>query len=156
MAQIAASVKALAVTAAKPAARRREEPTREEVPSHVAKAISAYTSKLHAASREVVEALDDGLPRDLEKRYVAGEKGVYTQRLHDARSKRAVATLTSRYRDERLLKSRITAYIRLFEKLLDTLADVPGGANTMDAVLSSQSGEVYMVLAEAAGRLPER
>ena len=40
--------------------------------------------------------------------------------------------------------------------LLDTLTEVPGGANTVDAVLASQSGEVYMMLGEAAGRLGER
>jgi hypothetical protein len=156
MAQIAASVKALSGSSAvKIAPRRREEPA-ETMPSNVAKDIAAYTTKLHAASREVVEAMDDGLPRDLEKRYVGGDKGVYTQRLNDSRSKRAIASLAARYRDERLLKSRVTAYIRLFEKLLDTLSDVPGGANTVDAVLASQSGEVYMMLAEAAGRLPEQ
>ena len=155
MAQIAASVKALSGSAAKPAVRRREEPA-EGMPANVAKEIAAYTLKLHAASREVVEALDDGLPRDLEKRYIGGDKGVYTQRLSDSRGKRTVANITTRYREERLLKSRVTSYIRLFEKLLDTLTEVPGGANTVDAVLASQSGEVYMMLGEAAGRLGER
>jgi hypothetical protein len=104
----------------------------------------------------VVEALDDGLPRDLEKRFVGGEKGVYTKRLHDNRGKRATASLAERYSEERLLRSRVTGYIRLFEKLLDTLSDIPNGTETVDAVLSSQSGEVYMMLAEAAGRMAER
>ena len=153
MAQIAASVKALSGAAPKPASRRRESAEEDVVPAHVSKEITAYTAKLHAASREVVEAFDDGLPRDLEKRYIAGEKGVYTQRLHDQRNKRMLATLTTRYKDERLLKSRITAYIRLFEKMLDMLTDTPGGSATLDAVLASQSGEVYVLLAEAAGRL---
>jgi hypothetical protein len=76
--------------------------------------------------------------------------------LHDNRTKRAVTTLANRYRDERLLRSRVTGYIRLFEKLLDSLADMPNGAATVDAVLTSQSGEVYLMMAEAAGRLNER
>jgi hypothetical protein len=157
MAQIAASVKALSGSSARPTAtaRRREEPV-DVMPANVAKEIAAYTVKLHAASREVVEAMDDGLPRDLEKRYIGGDKGVYTQRLSDSRGKRTVTSIANRYREERMLKSRVTSYIRLFEKLLDTLTDVPGGANTVDAVLASQSGEVYMMLAEAAGRLNER
>jgi uncharacterized protein YukE len=153
MAEIAASVKALSASVAKPQAPRRE--ATPDVPAHVAKEVTNYTGKLHAASREIVEALDDGLPRDLEKRYNASEKGIYTQRLHDARGKRMVVALAKRYREERLLKSRVTAYIRLFEKLLDTLTEIPNGANTVDAVLSSQSGEVYMMLAEASGRIAE-
>ena len=43
--------------------------------------------------------------------------------------------------------------IRLFEKMLDMLTETAGGTATVDAVLSSQSGEVYMLLAEASGRL---
>ena len=155
MAQIAASVKALSGAAAKAPVRRKVE-VRDEMPAGISREISAYTAKLHAAAREVVEAVDDGLPRDLEKRFSSGDAGVYTKRLHEARGKRVVAGLTSRYRDERLLRSRINGYIRLFEKLLDTLTDLPNGAATIDAVLTSQNGEVYIMLAEAAGRLPEK
>jgi hypothetical protein len=62
-------------------------------------------------------------------------------------------TLATRYKQDRVLKSRITGYVRLFEKLLDTLTEMPGGAETVDAVLASQSGDVYVMLAEASGRL---
>jgi hypothetical protein len=98
--------------------------------------------------------IDGGLPRDLEKRYGAGEKGIYTQRLHDNRGKRNVKNLTARYAEERLLRSRINGYIRLFERLLDTLAELPGGSGTIDDVLASQNGEVYLMLAEVSGRVP--
>ncbi len=156
MAQIAASVKALSgSSAAKPRA-RREEAVADPMTAQAAREIAAATTKLHAASREVVEALDDGLPRDLEKRYNGSDPGVYTQRLHDNRGKRALAVLANRYRQERLLRSRVTGYIRQFEKLLDSLTEMPNGASTVDAVLASQSGEVYIALAEAAGRLTDR
>ena len=99
------------------------------------------------------EAVDGRLPRDLEKRHGSGEKGIYTQRLHDSRGKRHVKTLTARYAEERLLRSRINGYIRLFERLMDTLAELPGGSATIDEVLASQSGEVYLMLAEVSGRV---
>ena len=164
MAQIAASVEALAGRQAKPsvrpvaAAQPREAAhvvAKVEVSGNIAREISTATQKLHIAAREVVEAMDGSLPRDLEKRYSAGDKGVYTQRLHDNRGKRAVKALAARYIDERLLRSRINGYIRIFERLLDSLSDTPGSTAMLDDVLNSENGEVYLMLAETAGRVPE-
>jgi len=159
MAQIAASVEALSGGRAQQEQRPPSRPMPSSPPPRaetgaIAKEISSATQKLHGASREIVEAIDGGLPRDLEKRFGGGEKGIYTQRLHENRSKRSVKNLTARYAEERLLRSRINGYIRLFERLLDTLAELPGGSATIDEVLASQNGEVYLMLAEVSGRVP--
>ena len=154
MAQIAASVEALAGAKPQRVPAKPAVPARAEATGNIAKEIATATQKLHGASREIVEAIDGGLPRDLEKRFTAGEKGIYTNRLHDSRGKRNVKNLTARYAEERLLRSRINGYIRLFERLLDTLAELPGGSATIDDVLASQNGEVYLMLAEISGRVP--
>ena len=156
MAQIAASVEALSTKAVQRPALRRKPTTLNELPAAVVREIGSFSAKLNVAAREVAEAIDDGLPRDLEKRYVNGDTEVYVKRLHETRSKRAVTSLMNRYAGERLLRTRINGYIRLFEKLLDTLAEVPNGSDTIDAVLASQNGEVYLMLAEASGRVSER
>ena len=155
MAQIAASVEAL--SGSKPATRRK--PANVEaagLPAQAAREINTYSAKLNASAREVVEAIDDGLPRDLEKRFSAGEADIYVKRLHESRGRKTIAAIKQRYGSDRLMRSRINAYVRLFEKLLDTLNDVPNGADTIDAVLASQTGEVYVMLAEAAGRISEK
>jgi hypothetical protein len=156
MAQIAASVEAL--SGSKPAAARRKPANVDAagISAQAAREIGTYSLKLNASAREVVEAIDAGLPRDLEKRYSAGEADIYTKRLHENRGRKVIAGIKERYGTDRLLRSRINAYVRLFEKLLDTLNDVPNGAGTIDAVLASQSGEVYVMLAEAAGRITEK
>lgn len=153
MAQIAASVAAL--SSSKSARREAGERPAGELPPQVVREIGSYGQKLGDAAREVVEAIEDGLPRDLEKRYLSGETEIFLKRLGDQRSKRLTATLGKRYGSEKLLRSRINGYIRLFEKLLDTLNDVPGGATAIDDVIASQNGQVYLMLAEAAGRVPE-
>jgi hypothetical protein len=155
LAQIAASVEAL--SGSKPAPRRKSVGAETAgLPAQAAREIATYSQKLNASAREVVEAMDDGLPRDLEKRFSAGEADIYTKRLHENRGRKVIAGMKTRYGSERLLRSRINAYVRLFEKLLDTLNDVPNGSATIDAVLGSQSGEVYVMLAEAAGRIEEK
>ncbi len=157
MAQIAASVEALSGEKAsrrQPEQRPAEPRKPAELPPMAVREIATFSQKLSDAAGEVVEAIEDGLPRDLEKRFLAGETEVFLKRLAEQHSKRFTATLAKRYSAERLLRSRINTYIRIFEKLLDTLNDIPGGAATIDDVIASENGQVYLMLAEASGRVP--
>jgi hypothetical protein len=67
-----------------------------------------------------------------------------------------VKGIESRYAEERLLRGRVQAYNRLFEKLLDTLSESKGGEAIMEQVLGSEQGRIYVMLAEAAGRMPSQ
>jgi hypothetical protein len=163
MAQIAASVAALSGEKAPRSQPEQRQPEQRqaasrksgELPPLVAREIAAFSQKLSEAAGEVVGAVENGLPRDLEKRFLAGEREIFLKRLAEQRSKRYTAALAKRYGNEKLLRSSINTYIRLFEKLLDTLNDVPGGAATVDDVIASDNGQVYLMLAEASGRAPE-
>ena len=122
----------------------------------LAKEVDSFTQKLHVSARDLIEAIEGSLPRDLERRYAGSDKGVYTQRLFDSRSRKLVKAIEGRYAEERLLRGRVQAYNRLFEKLLDTLSETPGGDAIMEQVLASEQGRIYVMLAEAAGRMPSQ
>ena len=124
--------------------------------SGLAKEVESYNSKLNVSARDVVEAIEGQLPRDMEKRYAASDKSVYTQRLYETRSRKLVKALENRYAEERLLRSRVQAFNRLFEKLLDTVSETDGGEAVMEQVLASEQGRIYVMLAEVAGRLPSQ
>lgn len=109
--------------------------------------------KLHAASRDIVEAVGGDVPRDLEKRYAAGEDDIYTQNLLADRGRRLPKLVEKRYKSERLVRGRVDAYVRLFERLLDALAETPQGDQLVDACLASESGKLYLLLAQASGRI---
>jgi Apolipoprotein A1/A4/E domain len=136
----------------------RRQPTPAPAPSKnlgaLAKEVDSYTQKLHASARDLVEAIEGGLPRDLEKRFAGSDKSVFTQRLYENRTRKQIKLIESRYSEERLLRTRVQAYNRLFEKLLDTLSETTGGEAVMEQVLASEQGRIYVMLAEAAGRLP--
>ena len=114
--------------------------------------IDALTQKLNGAARDIVEVLD-GLPPDLEKRFNKAEKDVYIQRLHEARGKRLIKAVANRYEQDRSVRTRVDSFIRLFERLLDTISDAPRGNQMIETCLESESGKVYMMLAEASGRI---
>ena len=143
--------------AAAPALARAEAPSpASNKLAGLARDVETFTVKLNVSARDVVEAIDGQLPRDLEKRYAASDKGVYTTRLYETRSRKLIKTLETRYAEERLLRSRIQAYNRLFEKLLDTISESNGGDAVMEEVLASEQGRIYVMLAEVAGRLPSQ
>jgi hypothetical protein len=140
------------------------EAPRKELPAanantkraNLAKEVETATEKLNVAARDVVEAIEGQLPRDLEKRYAASDKGVYTTRLYESRSRKMIKTLETRYAEERLLRTRIQTYNRFFEKLLDAISEAEGGDAVMEQVLASEQGRIYVMLAEASGRLPSQ
>ena len=137
------------------AARRNTSPApSSQKLGNLAKEVENYTLKLHASARDLVEALDGSLPRDMEKRYNSSDKSVFTQRLYENRSRKTVKLIEGRYAEERLLRTRVQAYNRLFEKLLDTLSESSGGEAIMEQVLASEQGRIYVMLAEASGKLP--
>ncbi|WP_119391270.1 hypothetical protein [Taklimakanibacter lacteus] len=109
--------------------------------------------KLNAAARDIVEAIDQDLPRDLEKRFTAGEGEVYTHNLLEDRGRRLPKLIERRYKSERLVRGRVDAYVRLFERLLDTFAETSQGDQLVDASLASESGKLYLLLAQASGRI---
>ncbi|MBC8036473.1 MAG: apolipoprotein A1/A4/E family protein, partial [Rhizobiales bacterium] len=109
--------------------------------------------KLNLAARDLVEAIDGNLPRDLEKRFAEGERDVYTGRLYEGRGKRLQKLLIDRYGNDRLVRSRVDASVRLFERLLDMMSAAPQGEAMVDACLASESGRIYVMLAESSGRI---
>jgi hypothetical protein len=111
------------------------------------------TRKLNGVARDLVEAVDSELPRDLEKKFTGGEVDVYIRYLLENRRARLPRIVERRYKTERLLRGRVDAYMRLFERLLDTLADTPQGDQLVDASLASESGKLYLLLAQASGRI---
>ncbi len=109
--------------------------------------------KLNAAARDLVEAVDQDLPRDLEKRFSGGEGDVYTRNLLEDRGRGLPKLVERRYKSEKLVRGRVDAYVRLFERLLDTFAETPQGDQLVDASLASESGKLYLLLAQASGRI---
>lgn len=152
---VSGSMSARPTVADRPATDRKSQ-AQPATSVNLAREVDACSAKLNAAARDIVEALEGTLPRDLEKRYASSDKSVYTQRLYESRSRKMTKTIEGRYAEERLLRSRVQAYNRLFEKLLDTLSDAKGGDDVMEQVLASEQGRIYVMLAEAAGRLPSQ
>jgi hypothetical protein len=120
---------------------------------NVPRETEALVQKLNAAARDLVEAIEGTLPSDLESRYANGENHVYMLNLYENFTRRLEPSVRQRYRSERLVRGRVDSYIRLFERLLDTVSEAPRGDQLADACLASESGKLYVALAKTTGRI---
>ena len=139
---------------------RREAPARVETPIRKAPPAAPRTSradanrsKLPDAARSLVEAMEGSLPRDLERRFHAGEDGVYLRRLVNSRSRKLQEVLAQRYDAEPVLRARMDDYMNEFELLLDGLATGPDSDARVETALNSDAGKLYVLLAQASGRM---
>ena len=119
----------------------------------VPREVESLTQELNRVARDIVDVLEDGLPAELEKRYNKNERHVYTQRLYEGRGKRLQKNIAARYENDRPMRNQVDAYIKLFERLLDTVSEAPQGNQMVEACLMSESGKIYVMLAEACGRI---
>jgi hypothetical protein len=138
---------------------RREAPTRADVTIRKAPAVRSGNraevnrSRLPEAARGLVEAMEGSLPRDLERRFQAGEDGVYLRRLTISRSRKFQEALAQRYDAEPVLRTRMDDYVNEFERLLDGLATGTDSDAQMETALASDAGKLFMLLAQASGRM---
>jgi len=110
-------------------------------------------AKLNSASRDIVEAVETQLPPELEKRYDAGETHVYSQHLYRNIGPKMQARIKRSYTTDKRTRGRVDAFCRLFERLLDAVQQARNGDQLVDACLASESGKLYLMLAQASGRL---
>jgi hypothetical protein len=126
----------------------------ETDPTRLARKTERLVAKLNAVARDLVHALDNSLDDELERRFAAGEQHVYTHRLYAGRRK-LLSEIEVRYGEEPQLRSRADGFVKLFERLLDRVSEAPQGQELVDACLASESGKVYLMLAQASGRVLE-
>lgn len=144
----------LAAPAPAPALEAKAEKSRPQYLADLTKDMGVLVSKLNAAARDIVETVEGGLPRDLEKKYSGGEKDIYTKRVFEGLNKRLERTIAERYRTDRLMRARVDSYIRLFERMLDGLSAAGGSEALVEGSLAAIEGRIYVMLAETAGRIP--
>jgi uncharacterized protein YukE len=132
---------------------KREITGRPAEARDLSREIESLVAKLNGAARDLVEALDGSLSNEFEKRYNQGETHVYMHQLYIHRGAKLLKSVQSRYGSVRLVRGRVDAFIRLFERLLDTVTASPNGEQMVDTCLASEAGKLYLLFAQAAGRI---
>lgn len=118
----------------------------------------------HRASLHVIEtlqslaidldrALEQSPPADLWRRYKAGERNVFARRLYNLAGRELYDQVAVKYRNDGEFRGHVDRFIGLFEDLLDTAAERDRDNILVETYLSSDTGKVYLMLAQATGRV---
>lgn len=125
---------------------------------------SADDNEFHHTSLQVIEtlqalavdldrALEQSPPADLWQRYQAGERNVFARRLYNIAGRQLYDRIAVKYRGEAEFREHVERFADLFERLLATAAARDRDNILVETYLTSDTGKVYLILAQASGRL---
>ena len=90
---------------------------------------------------------------DLWRRYVHGERSVFTRRLVASIGREGADKIAQRYSADGDFRHHADRYMTEFEGLLDDAASRDRDHVLVETFLTSQTGRLYLLLAAATGRL---
>src|SRR5262245_9304640 len=127
--------------------------TGREPPPDAARGERHTIESLDSIAVDIARMIDHAAAAELWDRYKRGERNVFTHMLCTMQGQRAVEDIRWRYRSDREFMQTVDRYIAEFERLLDEVSRDDRGEMVARTYLSSETGQVYTMLAHAAGRL---
>lgn len=120
--------------------------------------------ELHRRSLHIIEslqsiaidldrALEQSPPPDLWRRYQAGERNVFARRLYNLQGRALYDQIAEKYAAEREFRDDVDKFAGLFEQLLTEAAERDREGILAETYLTSDTGKVYLLLAQATGQL---
>jgi len=113
----------------------------------------ASSNPLETLSLDIGRLMDRNLAAEMWDRYQRGESKAFTKRLYTPAGQKAFDEVARKYRADRNFKQTVDRYINEFERLLDEIARDDRGPGALRSHLTSETGLVYTLLAQAASRL---
>lgn len=108
---------------------------------------------LQALAIDLDRALEQSPPPDLWQRYQSGERNVFTRRLYNISGRQLYDRIAVKYRGEAEFRENVDRFVDLFERLLAAAASRDRDNILVETYLTSDTGKVYLILAQASGRL---
>ena len=107
---------------------------------------------LDTVAVDIARMVDHDAVADLWDRYKRGEGNVFTRMLYTMQGQEAFDEVRRKYRGDRDFMRTVDRYIGEFERLLEDVSYDDHGRMLARTYLTSEMGEIYTMLAHAAGR----
>ncbi|WP_271077750.1 hypothetical protein [Aurantiacibacter sp. MUD61] len=131
-------------------ARERAE---EKVDSDFSRRMALITEALNSAAIDIAKAFDNEVSDTQWAQYLKGDRGIFTRRavrLLDKQDARAVAEI---YGEDSEFRETVNRFIHDFEAMLREILATRDGNAIAVTLLSSDTGKLYVALAQAIDRL---
>lgn len=107
---------------------------------------------LQALAIDLDRALEQSPPAELWQRYQAGERNVFARRLYNMAGRQLYDRIAVKYRAEEEFRDHVDRFVSLFERLLAAAAARDRDNILVETYLGSDTGKVYLMLAQASGK----
>ena len=108
---------------------------------------------LQSLAIDLDRALEQSPPPDLWRRYQAGERNVFTRRLYNLSGRELFDQIAAKYRSDGEFRTYVDRYVSTFEELLGAASARDRSNILVETYLTSDTGKVYLMLAQASGKL---
>ena len=108
---------------------------------------------LQALAIDLDRALEQSPSPDLWQRYQAGDRNVFARRLYNMSGRQLYDRISAKYRAESEFREHVDRFVELFERLLGAASSRDRDNILVETYLTSDTGKVYLMLAQASGKL---
>jgi len=130
-----------------------DEAAKERDRDHFARRSALLIEKLHSASIDIARGLSGEVSDTAWSAYLKGDRGVFTRRAVRLLEPSQTRAITQLYDSDPAFREQVNIYIHDFEAMLRTILSTRDGNPLSVAILSSDIGKLYVVLAQAIERL---
>ena len=115
----------------------------------------AVVESLGSIALDITRMIDHEAAAELWDRYKRGERNIFTRKLYTMQGQRTFEDIRRRYRSDPKFMQTVDQYIAEFERLLDEVSRDDREQILARTYLTSETGKVYTMLANAAGRFDQ-
>jgi hypothetical protein len=109
--------------------------------------------KLQSYAIDINRYIEEDVPDENRQQYIEGDRSIFIRRLGSYVNDDVKKELAEKYKGNIEFQNYAHDYIKSFEELISHIASSPTGNSLSVAMLSSQSGKIYVALAQISGRL---
>jgi len=132
------------------AARERAE---ENIDSHFSRRIALITEALNSSAIDISKAFDTEVSDTQWEQYLRGDRGIFTRRAVRLLSRRDSRNVAEIYGEDGEFRETVNRFIHDFEAMLREVLSTRDGNALAVTLLSSDTGKLYVALAQAIERL---
>ena len=129
-----------------------EQRNRDKTGTHFSNLASRVIEQLQSLSIDINRHFENDVPDKVWQSYVDGDKNTFVRRLKKVTDKKHTASIREKYKSDPDFRKNALEYVQLFEDLMSQSMVSDSYSTFSVALISSETGKVYLALAQALDR----
>lgn len=117
------------------------------------KVASRIIEQLQSQAIDLSRFIDQDMADDVWDSYLKGDRNVFLRRLKKVTNKKALEGIKNKYTQDSDFRRHVQEYMQCFEEMMANAMGMDGNSALSVTLISSESGKIYLALAQAVGRL---